>query len=142
MDYNQININGDENDLFYRYKMPKVKLDYNNKMKRTIITNSSDIGTSLARDHKLISKFMSKSLSTQSSLSDGCIVINGIYNDQEMQDQIYNFINRYVLCDKCNNPETSLVKKKDCIQLPCIACGHNKYIKELDGLDKIIYNCL
>jgi len=142
LDSNQININGDENDLFYRYKMPAVKLDFNKKMKRTIITNSNDIGNSLSRDHKLICKFLAKSMSTQAVLNDGNIVINGIFTDQEIQQQIYAFIQKYVLCGKCNNPETDISKKKDSLQLLCKACGYNKNIKLSDGLDKIIYNSL
>ena len=41
-----------------------------------------------------------------------------------MQDMLDGFIKRFVLCEKCDNPETVLKVKKNMIGAACKACGH------------------
>ena len=43
------------------------------------------------------------------------------------QDMLDGFIKKFVLCEKCENPETSfkILEKKGTIKSTCAACGHS-----------------
>ena len=120
-----------------RYRMPALTSHHlrNNK---TYITNLDKIGQSLHRTPEQILKYIGFALQTQINLKD--ISINGVYEQTKLQTIIYNFINCYVLCPVCKNPETSLNKfepnkfESNKFQLQCNACG--KKTQSNIGLDK------
>lgn len=56
--------------------------------------------------------------------SDDRYIINGAHDAAKLQDYLDGFINRFVLCGKCKNPETDLiVEKTGHIIRDCKACG-------------------
>lgn len=51
-------------------------------------------------------------------------MVNGVHDNNELQDSLDGFINRFVLCGSCKNPETEIqVKGKDGLIRDCKACG-------------------
>lgn len=50
-------------------------------------------------------------------------IINGHRSADELADVLDSFIQRYVLCQKCRNPETVLHIKGETITAQCKACG-------------------
>ncbi len=115
-----INID-DSDDPFYRYKMPQIEITHNLKQRRTLIQNIVAVGKALGRDPKMIGKYLAKSLSTQVKYKRSVLEINGLKEQNELQDILQIFINKWVLCQKCQNPETDLDKN----EMNCKACGYS-----------------
>lgn len=141
-----INIRRDVTDPFYRYKMERLqsKIEGKGNGIKSVIVNLSSVANSLSRDpactfllshvHKntlLINtldvvKFFGFELGAQvtSNPSDDRYIINGAHDAPKLQDYLDTFINKFVLCNKCKNPETDLIVQKDGrILRDCKACG-------------------
>jgi translation initiation factor 5 len=60
---------------------------------------------------------------TNTNPADDRWIINGAHEASKLQDYLDGFINKFVLCRKCKNPETVVNIKNDNITLDCKACG-------------------
>ena len=61
---------------------------------------------------------------TQFDVKNERYIVNGCHDAGRMQDMLDGFIKKFVLCEKCENPETVLKVKKNMIGASCKACGH------------------
>ncbi|CAG8956075.1 hypothetical protein HYFRA_00011859 [Hymenoscyphus fraxineus] len=122
-----INIRSDVKDPFYRYKMERLqsKIEGKGNGIKTVIVNLSSVAASLARPGDHVIKYFGFELGAQtnSSPADDRWIINGAHEASKLQDYLDGFINRFVLCKKCKNPETVVVIKDGRILLDCKACG-------------------
>lgn len=72
-------------------------------------------------------KFFGCELGAQATFNDDTerYIVNGAHDQDRMRDLLDSFINKFVLCGSCKNPETELlVSKDDWITADCKACGH------------------
>jgi translation initiation factor 5 len=60
---------------------------------------------------------------TNTNPADDRWIINGAHEASKLQDYLDGFIQRFVLCKKCKNPETDMDIKDGQITLDCKACG-------------------
>ena len=60
---------------------------------------------------------------TNTNPADDRWIINGAHEAGKLQDYLDGFIARFVLCKKCQNPETTILCKDGRILLDCKACG-------------------
>ena len=60
---------------------------------------------------------------TNTNPADDRWIINGAHEAPKLQDHLDGFINKFVLCKKCKNPETDVTIKDGRILLDCKACG-------------------
>jgi translation initiation factor 5 len=122
-----INIRRDVTDLFYRYKMERLqsKIEGKGNGIKTVIVNLSSVAQSLARPPSYVIKYFGFELGAQTTTNptDDRWIINGAHEASKLQDYLDGFINKFVLCRKCKNPETDVVIKDDNISLDCKACG-------------------
>jgi translation initiation factor 5 len=122
-----INIRSDVKDPFYRYKMEKLqsKIEGKGNGIKTVIVNLSSVAQSLARPGAYVIKFFGFELGAQTNTNpaDDRWIINGAHEASKLQDYLDGFINKFVLCKKCKNPETDVVIKDGRILLDCKACG-------------------
>ena len=116
------------NDPFYRYKMPKILIKYENG--KTVITNIKEIGNSLKRNHIPILSYFGYSLGSQTSEEKGKCTLNGEFIVTELTEVLYNYIGEYVLCEKCSNPETIFHIEKNNLISICSSCGHKKKFED------------
>lgn len=117
---NTINIGGDPNDPFYRYKMPTINTIIQKKSGgTTVITNAGDIATALARELPNLAKYMSGQLRCSVRVKGKTIVIPGQVSSEILQGAINDYITAFVLCKVCGNPET-VIKRG---QQGCKSCG-------------------
>jgi len=122
-----ININGSE-DNSYRYKMPVLQcaIKGNGNGIYTIITNLNDVSKYINHPPNLLLKFMSTyngSMANEEKMS-----ITGSYTSVELHKTLQIYINRFVICPKCNIPETipqinKQSKKNIILELKCSSCG-------------------
>lgn len=125
-----INIRRDVADPFYRYKMEGIqsKIEGKGNGIKSVIVNLSSIAHSLSRDPAYVVKFFGFELGAQvtANPSDDRYIINGAHDAPKLQDSLDGFINKFVLCLKCKNPETDLIVSKDGnIIRDCKACGQS-----------------
>jgi translation initiation factor 5 len=50
-------------------------------------------------------------------------IVNGAHDGETLQKSLFVFIEKYVLCDDCGNPETDLSIKDEIVRKDCKACG-------------------
>ncbi|XP_046849194.1 eukaryotic translation initiation factor 5-like isoform X2 [Xenia sp. Carnegie-2017] len=91
-----------------------------------------DIGKSLNRPPAYPTKFFGCELGaqTQIDLKNERYIVNGAHDGEKLQDILDDFIQKFVLCPACENPETNLhvEAKKEKIGQKCVACGYSGVI--------------
>lgn len=122
-----INVRRDVTDAFYRYKMEKLvtKIEGKGNGIKTVVVNLSSVAQSLSRPGSYLIKYFGFELGAQTNLDppDDRWIINGAHEASKLQDYLDGFIQKFVLCKKCKNPETDVVIKDGSIVLDCKACG-------------------
>ncbi|KAK4059112.1 W2 domain-containing protein [Trichoderma simmonsii] len=122
-----VNVRRDVSDAFYRYKMERLQTKIEGKGNgiKTVVVNLSSVAQSLARPGSYVIKYFGFELGAQTNIDpkDDRWIINGAHDAAKLQDHLDGFINKFVLCKKCKNPETDVVIKDDHIVLDCKACG-------------------
>ncbi|KAF9763366.1 Eukaryotic translation initiation factor 5 [Nosema granulosis] len=140
-----IDINRTTTDLHYRYKMPRISIQHSGGSK-TILVNLQEVSSSLKRDPLHILKYISYDLATQTKVDSKKYIVNGKHDARRIQDCIFDFIDLFVLCSKCENPETFYVDAGG-LSKECLACGEKTKVPNhklnatiLKDLDKQDYN--
>jgi translation initiation factor 5 len=127
-----VNIRRDIKDPFYRYKMQVLqsKIEGKGNGIKTVIVNLSSVASSLARPGDYVIKYFGFELGAQTNTSpaDDRWIINGAHEASKLQDHLDGFINKFVLCKKCKNPETEVHIKDGNILLDCKACGQRSNV--------------
>ena len=130
-----ININRQTNDMFYRYKMPKLiaKVEGTGNGIKTVLVNVTPIAKALSRPSSYVTKFFGCELGAQTQMypKDDRYIVNGAHDCEKLQNLLDGFIKRFVLCPKCENPETKLSVRKRSggeIHQVCVACGYQGMI--------------
>ncbi|KAI0480324.1 domain found in IF2B/IF5-domain-containing protein [Xylariaceae sp. FL0804] len=122
-----VNVRRDVTDAFYRYKMERIQTKIEGKGNgiKTVVVNLSSVAASLARPGSYVIKYFGFELGAQTNIDppDDRWIINGAHDAPKLQDYLDGFINKFVLCKKCKNPETDVVIKDGHIVLDCKACG-------------------
>lgn len=114
-------------DPFYRYKMPVLNVRYEGSGAhiRTHVCNLTDIAKALERSDADIMKFFSYELG---SMTQGHVIHGKIAVDQ-LKTLLDKFIDMYVICSGCGNPETTCLLHKKQLATSCRACGDVRKIK-------------
>jgi len=126
-----VNIRRDVDDKFYRYRMPLLltKIEGKGNGIKTVIPNMSDVARALSRPPTYITKFFGCELGAQTPLDEknDRYIVNGAHDAARLRELLDGFIDKFVLCRSCKNPETDLVilksgRNEDIIR-DCKACG-------------------
>ncbi|KAI9471003.1 MAG: domain found in IF2B/IF5-domain-containing protein [Benjaminiella poitrasii] len=122
-----INVRRDVQDSFYRYKMPRItaKVEGKGNGIKTVITNMTEIARALSRPPSYPTKYFGCELGAQVKCDDKNerYIVNGDHDAAKLQNTLDGFINKFVLCHSCKNPETDIIIKNDEILMDCKACG-------------------
>jgi translation initiation factor 5 len=96
---------------------------------KTVIPNMSDVARALSRPPTYTTKFFGCELGAQTSFDEknDRYIVNGAHNADRLRELLDVFIDKFVLCKSCKNPETELVilksgRLEDIIR-DCKACG-------------------
>ncbi|KAK4624058.1 Eukaryotic translation initiation factor 5 [Fulvia fulva] len=122
-----VNIRRDVQDPFYRYKMERIQSKVEGKGNgiKTVVVNLANVAYQLARPPSYVIKYFGFELGAQTNIDpkDDRWIINGSHEATKLQDYLDGFINKFVLCKDCKNPETVVNVKDNDILLDCKACG-------------------
>ena len=130
-----VNIPRSVSDSHYRYKMPAllVKIEGRGNGIKTRLMNIVEIAKALDRPFVYLIKFLGFELGSQVVIKDDYLV-SGKHEPLDLANLLDKFIDRYVLCGGCKNPETILRIHKELPRLRCKACG---FVSNCDGSHKI-----
>jgi translation initiation factor 5 len=122
----KINIRGikEINDFSYRYKMEEVNIVNQGAQKAWL--NIDVISSVLFRSSSDIVKFLKKYFGSSFDYKNGIMTtFKKDLTKQMLQEAVFQYIEQFVLCKKCKNPETEnkQIKKKHLIV--CKACGYS-----------------
>jgi len=127
-----VNIRKDaRGDAHYRYKMPQLltKVEGKGNGVKTVLPNIADIARSLSRPPTYPTKFFGCELGAQTVWDEKAdrYIVNGIHDASRLRELLDSFIDKFVLCGSCKNPETDLIITKDeNILRDCKACGERR----------------
>lgn len=138
----RVNMNGSD-DPFYRYTMPaiEIKVEGTTKMIKTVLTNIENVAASCGRPVDYLVTFFGQELSAASKVDTKIqkAYVTGAMKLEDIQACCFKFINNYVMCGTCNNPETVVTvsgkKKSMTIVLVCKGCGAKT---TLDATDRFV----
>ncbi len=142
-----LNINGNNDDPYYRYKMPLLISRQAGRGNGcfTILENLPEVTKALNHPANIVLKYMGSCLGTNATESK--FTLTGHHTDEELILVLYQYINSFVMCQNCSIPE--LVpsfegkKKNKKLILTCSACGKDevkthKTKEEEKGIDLIL----
>jgi translation initiation factor 5 len=96
---------------------------------KTVLPNMSDVARALSRPPSYTTKFFGCELGAQTSTDEKNerYIVNGAHDANRLRELLDGFIDKFVLCKSCKNPETELVilkvgRTEDIIR-DCKACG-------------------
>ncbi|KAF9004075.1 domain found in IF2B/IF5-domain-containing protein [Cyathus striatus] len=133
-----VNIRRDVEDKFYRYRMPLLttKIEGKGNGIKTVIPNMSDVAQALSRPPTYTTKFFGCELGAQTSFDEknDRYIVNGAHDANRLRELLDVFIDKFVLCKSCKNPETELIiikqgRSEDIIR-DCKACGERTGAKK------------
>jgi translation initiation factor 2 beta subunit (eIF-2beta)/eIF-5 len=121
------NMNGNDKDLNYRYKIPYFKVNIAGKGNgiHTIFLNINNISKSINHPEDILLKYIASS--TGSNYISNKTAITGTHTTEDLKNLILIYIKNLVMCPKCNIPETIPIliihnKKNQDVKLSCLAC--------------------
>ncbi|KAF6754423.1 translation initiation factor [Ephemerocybe angulata] len=126
-----VNIRRDVDDKFYRYRMPLLttKIEGKGNGIKTVIPNMADVARALSRPAPYPTKFFGCELGAQTTFDEKNerFIVNGAHDANRLRELLDVFIDKFVLCRSCKNPETELIiikqgRNEDIIR-DCKACG-------------------
>ena len=93
---------------------------------KTVVPNMSDVARALSRPPTYPTKFFGSELGAQTSVDEknDRYIVNGAHDANRLRELLDAFIDKFVLCGSCKNPETDLIiTKNEMIIRDCKACG-------------------
>ncbi|AYV85096.1 MAG: hypothetical protein Satyrvirus3_27 [Satyrvirus sp.] len=124
---------GNSNDPFYRYKRPTSIVQ--NKGNKTIISNLDAISKSLYTKPAYILHYIQIKKSAPITPNGEIKMFIG---KNEIETLVNEFINDYILCNKCSLPELVIKKIDSKLCFSCNACGTVVFVPE-NKFTKIIF---
>ena len=128
-----INIPSTVEDHRHRYKMTKMELKQESRGNgvKTNIFNLDDV----ARDLRVPSEFIIKFICAELGVSkEKKSIIKGRHEYPDILKVLDQFIHKFLLCKKCEIPETTLYADGKLLASKCRACGHKS---SLDNSHKV-----
>jgi len=127
-------------DFSYRYKMPAlaVKHEGSSKMKRTVLLNLDELSRAVGRPAEHLLTYIGQSVCAASKVEkeNRRVYVAGHHELRVLQQHVFDFIQRFVLCKQCRNPETMCYKKgkkrSRIVYLKCKSCGGRSSLESSD----------
>lgn len=116
----KLNVIRDQDDPFYRYKMEPLCVIQENL--HTAIVNFNTVCGEIDR----VAKFMKKHFAASFKYKADMLITKKILSQNEIQEALFTFIEKNILCQICNNPETSIIMNKKKKYMSCKSCGNTK----------------
>jgi translation initiation factor 5 len=127
-------------DSSYRYKMPQpiCRSQSQGNGLKTGFVNANKVANAIGRTTSSLTQFFSFALGTGCRDSpkgqEGQILLNGGLDRPRLEALIYEFVEAFVLCPLCKNPETVYTRGSSGeLCLSCRSCGANTAVAPRTG---------
>jgi translation initiation factor 2 subunit 2 len=112
-----------------RFELPKI--DSMIQGNKTIVKNFSQIAKTVKRDEKHLFKFITKEVATAATIEEGRLILNGKFDEKQINNLFQNYFKQFVLCHECKKPDTKIIEHQRVKVLKCEACGAISPVKSL-----------
>ena len=119
----------DTSEITDRFEVPNVRGHIQGN--RTIISNFSQISSTLGRDQSHMLKYILKELATPGEIKKKAVIIGRKVSASMINDKIKGYVKDFVTCKECGKPDTKLVKEGRVEFMKCTACGAKYPIKTI-----------
>lgn len=110
-----------------RFEIPKVKGHIEGN--KTIISNFSQIASTLRREQEHLLKFILRELATPGEIRRNFLVLGAKVSASRINAKIKQYADEFVFCNECGKPDTDIKKEGELSQLVCSACGEKRPVK-------------
>ena len=110
-----------------RFEVPKVSGHIQGN--KTIISNFSQLCSTLRRPQEKILKFLQRELATPASIDGPRLVLGRKLSASLINEKIVRYCSDFVLCKECQKPDTQLIKEDRILFMKCTACGAKHPVK-------------
>ena len=110
-----------------RFEIPLVKGHIQGN--KTIVTNFSQICSTIMRDQDHLLKFLQRELATPASIDGPRLVLGRNLSSGLINAKVTRYCMEFVLCKECHKPDTKLVREERVLSLKCTACGAKHPVK-------------
>lgn len=104
-----------------RFEIPKVTGHHEGT--KTIITNFTELVTTLRRPKEHFLKFLLKELATPGKMDGTRLILNRKLSSKLINDKVEKYAKEFVICPDCKKPDTELIHENRITFLHCLACG-------------------
>lgn len=104
-----------------RFQIPIVRVERVGL--RTVIRNFKELAEVTRREQEHLAKFLGKQLATINWIRGNELVLQGVLRSEQVQQKFNEYVEHYVICKACRNPDTQLLKEDRFLFLRCEACG-------------------
>ena len=112
-----------------RFELPRLSSSISGN--RTIIHNFSEICNRLNREKTHLLKFFVGELATSGSIDGAQAIFQGNFEYRIIQKLLERYIQDFVFCSICHQPDTNIVKKGRFYHLVCEACGATSSLRNV-----------
>ncbi|MFH0749175.1 MAG: translation initiation factor IF-2 subunit beta [Candidatus Bathyarchaeota archaeon] len=112
-----------------RFEIPKPASSISGR--RTILYNLKEICDRLKRDSNHLLKYLGGELATSATIDKDRTIFQGKFDNKILGQLIERYVNDFVLCPVCHQPDTRISRKERIYFLDCDACGAASSIKNI-----------
>jgi len=110
-----------------RFQIPQAATEIQGN--KTLVRNFSDIADILRREPSHLAKYLFKELATPGTIQGSILILQTKLSPAIIQKKIESYINEYVYCKVCSEPDTRFVKEGRITYVQCDACGSRSVYK-------------
>jgi translation initiation factor 2 subunit 2 len=98
---------------------------------KTILKNFGDLLAVLRREPRHLSRYLFKELATRGSIKRNLLVLDTRLSKENLRNKIQSYVQEFVDCKVCGEPDTKLVQEGRYTMMVCEACGRKAPIRVL-----------
>lgn len=112
-----------------RFSLPDISVVQQGN--KTLLKNFGDILAVVRRDPKHMSKYLFKELATRGSVQNNVLTLDTKASKETLKSKIESYVQEFVQCRVCHEPDTKIMKEGRLTLLVCDACGAKSPVKIL-----------
>ncbi len=112
-----------------RFVIPELVVEQQGN--KTILKNFGDLLAVLRREPRHLARYLFKELATRGSVKVNVLTLDTRLSRENLRRKIESYVQEFVSCKVCGEPDTKLVKEDRLMLMVCEACGNKTPIKIL-----------
>lgn len=110
-----------------RFVLPELACEQHGN--KTLLKNFGDLFAALRREPKHLARYLFKEFATRGSIQNSTLILDTKISKENLRKKIESYMQEFVNCKVCNEPDTKLVKEGRYLFMVCEACGAKSTIR-------------